>query len=264
MSDPVIQSTDVKMEGPGGPGTISSSGPIDQGEKGLAAAGGDDPMGSPPPAYAPKYSESQPTKTGFADIPCEFATPYPPGTEEANAPKVVLEDPSRGSSSMIISDPSKQSIFFRKDAAAATILGRYFEQHEKLWQVPPSICVDRTAHIMLKFYMFKMAETKKWRLNWDRADISVKISRAAKGQQRSGPGSSRSWEFQVGRVPPYYDPDYQKDINKQISSLMDFARDRCMIPEHFWANENYNPQDPKNKEQEASRQREMKEQGGET
>ena len=72
-----------------------------------------------------------------------------------------------------------------------------------------------------------MQETIKWRINWDK-DPKEQEQRAAKGQQRAGPGNGEEWNIVSAFGPPEYKPNNtNREIDIMIAEVVDFAYHSC-------------------------------------
>ena len=88
----------------------------------------------------------------------------------------------------------------------------------------------------MNMYTHKVSEVAKWRNSWDEYPEDVKTNRALKGQQIRGTGkSSAPWVY--GKHVQPFELVKNTEIEKQVADFIDFARDRCHIPENYWLNE---------------------------
>ena len=58
------------------------------------------------------------------------------------------------------------------------------------------------------------------------------------GKQRDGPGVGPVWDHSAGQSPPEYCPVCEnKEVDLQVSQLLNFAGNAANIPESFWRND---------------------------
>ncbi len=103
-----------------------------------------------------------------------------------------------------------------------------------IYEYEPAICIDVMAPLLLKYYVKKIEEGVKWKLSWDKLNALQKQDCANKGYQRYGQKTA-SPPYKIEDGPPPFEPTHDKaEIEKQCAALLEFAHNRCYIPEEYW------------------------------
>jgi hypothetical protein len=218
----------------GGPGPSSSSGPDRQNQRMLfgqtsAISYGDVTGGS-----------SGSASTSIAIIPT-VSQPYHPYQAESTGLATMGDSPYPGSNVVQSGASSSSSpilLVFANHPPAAMI--QHLERPEvvSIWNQLPATCVDPSPLSFLACYVGKLADTAKYRSNWDKQSDIVKIDRGSKGQIRDGPGDNGPYIYGVD-VPPTYKPRdamVAGDVEVQVAALLDYCVNVLNLELAYWRN----------------------------
>ena len=113
--------------------------------------------------------------------------------------------------------------------------GPRLDERVFIYAAPSAQCIDICGTALVKMYAHKLSEAAKWRANWDRGTHEDRVARAAKCHQRRGHGTI-PWAYGKDPVPLFIAKKFP-EIESQVAELLDFANDRCYVPDTFWLNE---------------------------
>ena len=111
------------------------------------------------------------------------------------------------------------------------------EQQCYIFEFEAAECIDQAAQQLLFCYILKIVMTVEWRLNWD-THPERHAHMSLEGKQRDGPGTGPKWDESGGQSPPDYCPSGDnKEVDMQVSQLLNLAGRSAAIPESFWRND---------------------------
>ena len=99
------------------------------------------------------------------------------------------------------SKPIQNLIVFAKRPTASMIQRLERPEILSIWKFTASVCTDPSPDSFLACYVGKIADTAKYRSNWDTGTIKDRRERAFKGQVRNGPGKCKQWRFDEDASP---------------------------------------------------------------
>ena len=192
---------------------------------------------------APSYSQQD-----SADMSGQIPYPRAGSSLGGQSPDMASFEPAKNDSIFSQSVISTELVKFTKKVPAMLQFNNERADKVRIWEISPCICIDPAAQHLLWCFGVKMQETIKWRINWDK-DPKEQEQRAAKGQQRAGPGNGEEWNIVSAFGPPEYKPNNtNREIDIMIAEVVDFAYHSCNVPESFWKNYSQQGIDAKKKD----------------